>query len=171
METSIITRLLPIALCAMFVVSSCRNESKDAASDEKLADIPTEGVEVPIPSLPYIAVFDDESEQLTAETNSDFDRSLLSVDALTETLLTNYPEIQLEIDKVSNDTLYVKIPGAQYLTQQMGSSGAQMYLLEATYAYTELPNIHVINFSFIEGDHARPGAYTRKSFDQENLAR
>ncbi len=167
MKTPNIFHLLGMALLAVFVISSCQNESKDAASEETQRDIPAEiaeDVEVPLPSLPYVAVFNDETEQLTAEQNPDFDRSSLSLEVLTQILLDNYPEIGVETDRVSNDTLYVRITDAQHLTQQMGSSGAQMYLLEATYAFTELPDINAVHFDFEEGDHALPGTYTRSSF-------
>src|SRR5688500_14323850 len=38
----------------------------------------------------------------------------------------NYPNVQLQYIKSSNDTLYLKIPAATYLTQQMGSTGPQL---------------------------------------------
>ena len=167
MKMSNIFRLFSIGLSTLLITSACQNESKDTASDEKADDTVIDNTEregVPLLSLPYVAVFDDVSEQLEAEENPDFDRSLLSLDTLTQALLASYPEINLEIDRVSNDTLYVQILDAQYLTQQMGSSGSQMYLLEATYAYTELPDINVVHFGFEEGDHAFPGMYTRESF-------
>ena len=168
MKTSNILQLFTIGLFALLVVASaCQNESKDTASDENTDSMAVESAEGEgraLLLLPYVAVFDDVSEQLEAEENPDFDRSLLSLDTLTQALLASYPEINLEIDRVSNDTLYVQISDAQYLTQQMGSSGSQMYLLEATYAYTELPNINAVHFGFEEGDHAIPGVYTRQNF-------
>ncbi len=171
MKASHIFRFLPIGLVSLLLTWSCQNETSDSASDGQedtaSATAPVEVEEVPLQSLPYIAVFDDASQLLEAEENPDFDRSLLSLDTLTQALRTNYPEIILEVDRVSNDTLYLTITDAQYLTQQMGSSGAQMYLLEATYAYTELPGINAVHFGFEEGDHAAPGAYTREKFRQE----
>lgn len=168
MKMSNIVRLCSLWLSVLLITSACQNESKNAVSDEKpedtvLNDATSENT--PLVSLPYLAVFDDISEQLEAEENPDFDRSLLSLDTLTQALLTNYPEINLAIDRISNDTLYVRISDAQYLTQQMGSSGSQMYLLEATYAYTALPNINAVHFGFEEGDHAIPGVYTRANFN------
>ncbi|MBK1439767.1 hypothetical protein JHJ32_07215 [Parapedobacter sp. ISTM3] len=159
---------LTLLLCAIVVTLSCRNESRDSAENagsDAAAEIAEEN-QAPLPSLPYIAVFDEASEQLGAEKNPDFDGSPLTIEALTQALITNYPEITIVVRNVSNDTLYLQIPDAQYLTQQMGSSGSQMYLLEATYAYTELPGINAVNFGFEEGDHAIPGTYTRKHFEE-----
>ena len=158
--------LLPLML--VLIALSCQNESRKDAAEEIHEDPASEiaaGMGAPLPSLPYIAAFNEESEQLEAEKNPDFDQSLLTVDALTQALRTNYPEIKLEVGHSSNDTLFVQIDDARYLTQQMGSSGAQVYIMEATYAYTELPDIEVVHFDFAEGDHAVPGAYARATFE------
>ncbi len=159
-----------LSLFIITVLFSCRNESgenKEAGSRDELSGEIAEDMEAPLPALPYLAVFDEPTEQLKAEKNTDFNPASLDADGLTQALVANYPEIKPKIDRISNDTLYLHIADAQYLTQQMGSSGAQMYLLEATYAYTELSNINVVNFSFSEGDHALPGNYKRDSFGQQ----
>ena len=159
---------------SVLIMLSCRNESREGTAGETHGDPATEIAEdmgASLPTLPYIAVFDDASEQLEAEKNPDFDRSLLTVDAITQALIANYPEIKLEVDKISNDTLFFQLIDARYLTQQMGSSGAQMYILEATYAYTELPDIKVVHFDFAEGDHAVPGNYTRDRFRESHIIR
>lgn len=148
---------------------SCQNDSRENREVENSTNVVeeiTEDMEAPLPALPYFAVFDEQTEQLKAEKNGDFDANSLNADALTQALVANYPEIKPEIERISNDTLYLHIADAQYLTRQMGTSGAQMYLMEATYAYTELPNIQVVHFRFAEGDHAVPGSYRRNSFNQ-----
>lgn len=162
-------RLVILSLLILTVVFSCRNESGESKAVETPGDVVeeiTEDMEAPLPALPYMAVFDEQTEQLKAEKNEDFNTTSLTADGLTQALVANYPDIKPEIERISNDTLYLHIANAQYLTQQMGSSGAQMYLMEATYAYTELPNIRVVHFTFAEGDHAVPGSYRRDSFNQ-----
>jgi hypothetical protein len=75
--------------------------------------------------------------------------------------------VHLDFIKVSNDTVYLKIPDATFLTQQMGSTGASMYMAGAVYNLTELPGIKYVNLDFEEGDHAAPGTFTRESFKDE----
>jgi hypothetical protein len=75
--------------------------------------------------------------------------------------------IHLDIVKISNDTVYLKIQDATYLTQRMGSTGSEMYLAGAVYNLTELPGIHYINLDFEEGDHASPGTFSRDSFKDQ----
>ena len=163
----------PRLLLAVFLLTtlSCQNESRENASEETHGDPESEiaeGIGAPLPALPYIAIFNEESEQLEAEKNPDFNQVSLTVDVLTQALRANYPEIELEVDRVSNDTLFVQIVDASYLTQQMGSSGAHVYIMEATFAYTELPEITVVHFDFAEGDHATPGNYARANFSEGN---
>ncbi|MBL7723854.1 MAG: hypothetical protein JNK27_06880 [Chitinophagaceae bacterium] len=72
--------------------------------------------------------------------------------------------IKLEFVKKSGDTIFLKIPDAEYLTQRMGSSGPTVYLAGVVYNFTEIPGINYVNFDFEEGDHAQPGTYSRESF-------
>ncbi len=76
----------------------------------------------------------------------------------------NGVNFKLEYIKTSGDTLYLRIPDATYLTQQMGSSGAEAYLAELVYNCTEIPGIRFVTLDFEEGDHAQPGTYRRESF-------
>lgn len=79
----------------------------------------------------------------------------------------SYPNIRLELKYVSADTVFVRIPDAMYLTQQMGSTGPMIYLSEVVYNFTEIPGIKEVNFEFEEGDHATPGTYNRNTFTKE----
>jgi hypothetical protein len=73
-------------------------------------------------------------------------------------------KIILDLVKVSSDTIYVAIKESTYLTQSMGTTGADDYVSTTVYTLTELRNIKCVNFSFIEGDHAQPGTYSRQYY-------
>jgi hypothetical protein len=90
------------------------------------------------------------------------------IDTITaETIIAYHssPTIKLEYIKSSGDTIFIRIPDANYLTQQMGSSGAEAYLAELVYDCTEIPGIRLVNLDFEEGDHAQPGTYKREDFN------
>jgi hypothetical protein len=94
---------------------------------------------------------------------------LMAVDSLTQQniiqiLNETYPEIPLRFTKSSNDTLFVKISNSNYLTQQMGSSGPEVYLADVTYNLTEIPGINYVSILFKQGNHASPGIYSRTYF-------
>ncbi|MGB2965542.1 MAG: hypothetical protein WBB69_16325 [Anaerolineales bacterium] len=71
---------------------------------------------------------------------------------------------KLKLIEVKDEVAIVEIINATYLTQRMGSTGADVFLAEATFTLTEYKNIKFINFLFEVGDHATPGLYSRKDF-------
>ncbi len=93
----------------------------------------------------------------------------LNKDSLTVPLIIGklnkmYPEIQLRYLKTSEDSVVIYIDRSSYLTQSMGSSGAQEYLAIVTFNLTEIPGINFVNLNFKAGDHASPGTYSRTDF-------
>ena len=91
-----------------------------------------------------------------------------SIDAATvlEPVMAMYPEIKPEYIGVSNDTAYLKIADANFLTRQMGSNGALEYLATLVYNITEIPHVSYVNLSFEPGDHAQPGVFSRADFNK-----
>jgi hypothetical protein len=79
--------------------------------------------------------------------------------------------VRLEYSKHSGDTLFVEIKESTFLTQQMGSAGADAYLSVATYTLTEAKNVNYVHFDFEEGDHAIPGIYSRQYYIDRNKRR
>ena len=71
---------------------------------------------------------------------------------------------------ITEHTASVEVINAEYLTQRMGSSGAQAYLASVTFTLTENPQIKKVKFIFEEGDHAMPGTYTRQDFKNYKIA-
>jgi hypothetical protein len=80
--------------------------------------------------------------------------------------IINSYNIHLDFVKISTDTIFVQIKQSTYLTQQIGTSGAYVFMSTTVYTLTELKGIKYVNFNFEEGDHARPGTYSRKDFDR-----
>ena len=83
---------------------------------------------------------------------------------LIQLINNNFPDVQLDLVKISHDTMYVKIPDSKKLTQEMGSTGAENYMASATYTLTELKNVKYVNYALKEGDHAGPGIFSREDF-------
>jgi len=77
---------------------------------------------------------------------------------------------RLRLERVGEGIAFVEVINAEYLTQRMGTSGAQNYLAAVTYSLTETPGVRGVNFAFPEGDHAMPGEYNRQSFPDYAIA-
>ncbi len=80
-------------------------------------------------------------------------------------------KVYLKYVKLSGDTLFVKIDNSTFLTQQMGTMGADAYLSVATFTLTELDYVNTVHFDFKEGDHAIPGLYSRQYYIERNKER
>lgn len=75
-----------------------------------------------------------------------------------------YSEVKLEFDHVAGDTLFVKIPAAEWLTERAGNSGAEQYLSFAALNLLEAKDVNYVHFNFVAGVHARPTTWSDKDF-------
>jgi hypothetical protein len=105
-----------------------------------------------------------EKEKLKAPENAKLDT--FSSEHLVKLINENFPDIHLDLIKVSHDTIYVKIPDSKRLTEEIGNTGADNYLASATFTLTELKNIKYVNIALKAGDHAEPGVYSRADFKE-----
>ncbi len=60
---------------------------------------------------------------------------------------------------VEDGVVNVGVDNALKLTTQMGSAGANTYIMTTVYSLASLPDIDCVHFEFEEGDHAAPGKY------------
>lgn len=140
-----------ILLAALFIISSCGSNT-------------TETEELPAPEINMWNIDQDSTGNLIKVQVLAPDIDTLSPASVITYLNNNNPNIKLELNKISGDTIYIKIPNATFLTQQMGSSGSEIYVAEVIYNCTELPGIKFVTLDFEEGDHAQPGTYKREDF-------
>ena len=85
-----------------------------------------------------------------------------------ETMINHtWPNVQVRYIETFGDTVYLEIPESTVLTQQMGTAGAEQFMVSTTYSFTELPDVRYVAFGFEEGDHAVPGVYSRNSWDNK----
>lgn len=151
-----------------FLWIACTNDQKAGTQEETEKTIePKETVSAESEKLlvlPWTAVYDPETQQLELKHNDASDAGNLTIQDMIDAINLKYPETKLYKTSQQNDTLSVTINDASFLTQQSGTTGAEAYLAEATFALTELQGIKAVNFHFQEGDHAVPKTYTRESF-------
>lgn len=114
--------------------------------------------------VPWAAILDTASQKITMTQTAGVDDADLNVDNVTESLNRKYPEIIISEPEKKGDTVFIKINDASYLTQGSGSMGAEIYMAEVTYSFTQIPDVDFVNFDFITGDHASPGTFKREDF-------
>lgn len=80
-----------------------------------------------------------------------------------------FPDIPLQFERLSNDTVYASIDSSFKFSDDMGSSGALQYLSTVVVNLTTLKNVNYVKLQFPEGSHAAPGVYSRKAFDKYSI--
>src|SRR5687768_1266620 len=143
--------------CLLFIfVFSCNNKADKQEVDEDSTQA--------VPASSWVATSNDSTGKLEMKKIETMGPDSLTATSVVNYLNTQNPNARLEYLRTSNDTIYVRIPDAMYLTQQMGSTGPSMFFATAVYNLTEIPGITHVNFDFEEGDHASPGTLNRESF-------
>lgn len=65
----------------------------------------------------------------------------------------------LVLQGVEEGVVRIGVDNARKLTTQMGSAGANSYIMTTVYSLASLPEVDCVHFEFEEGDHAAPGKY------------
>ncbi len=154
-----------LVMC-IFVLGSCNNRQAEKVeqTDTVAVSIKPDTANVITDSHYFWSAELDPKQGLVMKRTNPVSTDSLNVQNMIQFLNMQYPEIILDFEKVTNDSIFVKIKKSNYLTRQMGSSGAEAYMAEATYNLTEIKGINCVSFQFKEGDHASPGVYTRTDF-------
>ena len=74
-----------------------------------------------------------------------------------------YPP-KLKLIKISGDTVYITVINDFYLTQSMGSTGAEEYIVKSGISLLEIEGINYVDYNFNMGDHAYPGTFSRAGY-------
>ncbi len=158
-----------ISLALLLVIAGCNpssreNSSSEKANDEKAAVQPESSFESDPTVALFSYTFNEEQETYQINQLRPFDKDTLTGEGLERIINKTWPKVQIIYIGTSNDTAFVSIPDSQVLTQQMGSSGAESFLVTTTWSFTELKGIKHVAYDFEVGDHAMPGVYNRNSW-------
>lgn len=157
---------------------ACKDSKREAPIDEPIETYdekqvlkPEDSVEYRKALLPVWEYNPDPGIEMPVKIR-EIDRESISAQLLIDIINFQYEgKVYLKFVKLSGDTLYVKIENSTFLTQQMGTMGADACLSTATYTLTELDYVNTVHFDFKEGDHAIPGMYSRDYYIQRNKER
>jgi hypothetical protein len=74
-----------------------------------------------------------------------------------------YPP-KLKLVKISRDTVYLTVINDWTLTQSMGTTGAEDYIVKSGVSLLKIDGINYVDFSFDMGDHAYPGTFSKAGY-------
>lgn len=156
-----------IYFASLILLAACHQDSKQTSSTQQDTLVAEKPAAKPaqIAEAPWSAKLDTVTQKFKMTPSAMVNTQDLDPDNVCKALNAKYPEIIAHFVRQSTDTVFVKIPDATYLTQSAGSTGAEIYMAEATYSFTQIPGVNFVNFDFAEGDHAAPGTFKRGDFD------
>jgi hypothetical protein len=155
-------------LSAICVFAACNSDTKNTGDTSDSAQTNTETKNTQPAQLfdvPWAAILDSTSQEIKMTKTPGINDGDLNLENVTESLNRKYPEILISDTRQKSDTVFVKIKDATYLTQSSGTTGAEIYLAESTYSFTQIPGVSFVNFDFQVGDHASPGTFIRSDFE------
>jgi len=157
-------RILYLAFISLLITASCQSDSSKKSQEQMAADSAALADQNKTLVVPWEATLNDSTKMMEIKRNPAANMTNLSNLDIVDALNYKYPQIKLEWIKQEGNKAFVRIQDADYLTRESGTEGARAYLAEVTFSLTELEGISEVDFSFKEGDHARPGVYKREDF-------
>ena len=162
-----------IVLTGLFVLAGCNNQPKPSGEKEPVQSADT--LYDSTRSFDRESVLKVQNQEMLWQVNDSPSLKLhqplkAGLDTMTvyhvlALINANEDSIHLEYLKTSHDTIFVHIPHAEYLTERIGSTGAEMFMASTTYSLTAIKGIQYVDYDFVEGDHAAPGVYDRSYFE------
>ena len=154
-------------LSSIFI--SCNMNEKESVN-RKESEIITDSNE----NLTSLKIYNPESKLYVWKSSFDYTKSknpelqtvILNVDSLIKGLNELNENIVLEKIKMSGDTIYTEVKDSEYLTEALGTTGAEMYLADVVLNLTEIPGIKFVNISLKEGSHMQPGTWSSNNFSK-----
>lgn len=73
---------------------------------------------------------------------------------------------KIELIGVFGDTVKISIKNAAYLSEQMGSLGAECFMAETVFTLTEIDYVRYVKIEMDTGSHAGPGVFSRVDFER-----
>ncbi len=89
-----------------------------------------------------------------------------SPNQLIEILNKRNSEPKIEFIDLTNDTIIIKITNDEFLSERMGSTGAECFLAETVFTLTENKTIKFVNIEMDYDSHGIPGTYQRVNYKE-----
>lgn len=160
------TKLISLGL--ILLINACntpqQNDKATNDTDEKDDVVSEPSVVYDQSAAIWIYDYNQQTEVFEVKQLRPVDRDMLTGESLQKIINKSWPKVQIKFIRTSNDTVFISIPDSEVLTQQMGSAGAESFMISTTFSFTELKDVNYVSFDFKEGDHGIPGTYHRNSW-------
>jgi len=145
------------SLLILLLFLNCNNAS------EKEKDSSSNFVEYAIPES--ILVWNVDAEAMIMKRDSNIHDSIITISRIINGLNEKYPQVKLRLLRQGGDTLYVDVPDASYLGEQMGSAGSAAWFDDVVINLTSAPGINYVSFRMDTHSHAQSAIISRNKYE------
>jgi hypothetical protein len=110
-----------------------------------------------------LLVYEVNTEAKTMKRFTEVPDSAFTAQRVINGLNDKYANVQLQLLKQSNDTLYVSVPNNEFLGERMGSTGASAWFQDAVINLTSVPTVNYVNIQMEKRSHALPGIFSKEN--------
>ena len=157
-------KIIYIALLLFFAACAQQEDKEVEPVVVESVDAPTDSSQLIKPET-KLYVWKNEFDY-TRRKNPTANIAIVNADSLIKGLNQLYENIYLQKDKLSHDTLYTFIKDSEFLSNGMGSTGAEVYLADVVMNLTEVPGVKYVHINMQEGSHMQPGTWSRTNFSR-----
>lgn len=146
-----ISHLIIVAI-VLITACKCNNDQQQPTAEDSILVIPD-----------TLLVYDVNTDTRTWKKFTEVPDSAFTAIRIVNGLNQKYPEVQLQLIKQSNDTLYVIVPNNEFLGERMGNAGAVSWFSDAVLNLTGVPGVTYVNIQMEKRSHALPGVFTKEN--------
>lgn len=140
-----------VIILLVFCFFSCSNDDKGISEMEYAVS-------------DTILAWDTNADSMIMKRDTTVPDDAITIKRIINGLNEKYPEIQIDVIKQSGDTIYVELPDAEYLGNQMGSAGSSAWFADAVINLTSVPGINYVSFKMDMYSHASGGVISQEEY-------
>lgn len=162
-----------ILFCGILFTCAC-NSINDADEANAKTEFDVEAPEVlPTTNMDSKPMYNPETALYIWHTTANYTKvknpasqieNIKNADSLIWGLNEYYENVFLQKDTLSHDTLYLQVKDNNFLGNQMGSTGAEMWLADVVLNLSEVPGVKYIHIDMDTSNHILPGTWKASDF-------
>ena len=146
---------ITIFILAAFLIS-CGNANSDKTT--------TEAEEIIYDYPDTLLAWEVNPDSMQMKRITIFPDSSITVSRIVNGLNDKYPNVHIELLKQSADTVYINIPNADYLGEQMGSAGSSAWFADATINLTSVTGVNYVSYKMDLHSHAESNVLGKDAY-------
>lgn len=145
--------IIYLAVFIMFIIGSCNNNDKQAINGADIYAIPD-----------TILAWEINADSMILKRDINIPDSIITIQRIINGLNLKYPAVQIVFIKQSDDTVFIAVPDAEYLGEQMGDAGSSQWYADAVINLTSVAGIDFVSFQIDLHSHASSGVIGRNQY-------